>query len=127
MTESTVSYNKLLAKAINLSRLTAEVQASAEKASALQWKDLKVLLEKIAEDIKSFFTLKVITTVDQVTYSTAIDERRNVTSIFPETINTDLFKRHNDLVDTTWKNRTDMVTNIINLIIEAIKAVFKLS
>jgi hypothetical protein len=120
----------------NLEQILRQVVEINDKVMAIQSKGKKVTqndreaitkaLKQIIEAIKDFFKLEVTTSIrgdEKAPYVTTVKVDGDVDSKFPKELNSAVFTRHNELVNSAWEIRKAIVEKIVDIIIAFIKAI----
>jgi uncharacterized protein YutE (UPF0331/DUF86 family) len=118
----------------NLEQILRQLVEINDKVMAIESKGKKVTqkervaiikeLKLIIQAIKKFFELEVRTSIvgnEQAYYVTTVKVDGDVVSEFPKELNTVVFTRHNELVNSTWEIRKTIVLKIIDVIVELLK------
>jgi ribosome-associated translation inhibitor RaiA len=120
---------QILRQLVEINDKTMAIQSKGKKVTQKEREVITKALKQIIEAIKDFFELQVRTSIvgnEQASYVTAVKVDGDVESIFPKELNTDVFTRHNQLVNSAWEIRKAIVEKIVDIIIAVIKAIGRL-
>jgi hypothetical protein len=117
---------QILRQVVEVNDKVMAIQSKGKKVTQKERVDLTKALKQIIEAIKDFFELEVRTSIvgnEQAYYVTTVKVDGDVESKFPKELNTDVFTRHNELVNSAWEIRKAIVEKIVDIIIAVIKAI----
>jgi hypothetical protein len=118
----------------SLEQILKQVVEINDKLMAIESKSTKVTqkervaiikeLKLIIQAIRNFLELKVTTSIlgnEQAPYVTTVKFGGDVESKFPKELIKDIFTRHNELVNSAWEFRKNILLKIIDVILELLK------
>jgi hypothetical protein len=117
---------QILRQVVEVNDKVMAIQTKGKKVTQKEREDITKALEQIIKAIKDFFELEVRTSIignEQSSYVTTVKLDGDVESKFPKELNTDVFARHNELVNSAWEIRKAIVEKIVDIIIAVIKAI----
>ena len=117
---------ELLTEVVELNGKVMAMRSGGGKVTYRQMNKVVDALKAIIKAIKDFFELEVKTIIrgeEQSSYVTTVKVDGDVESTFPKQIDSNIFSRHNALLDSAWQVRKTIVEKIVEIIIAIIKAI----
>jgi Ribonuclease G/E len=118
------SLEQILRRVVEINDKVMAIESKGKKLTQKERVAIIDELKLIIQAIRDFLELKVTTSIlgnEQAPYVTTVKVGGDVESKFPKELNTVIFNRHNELVNSAWEFRKTILLKIIDAIIELLK------